>query len=40
MNELVTQQTEAGLAIRTETKELIQSSVANSMVKRYQRLSK
>ena len=38
MNELVTQQ--QGLAISTETKELIQSSIADSTLKRYQRLSK
>ena len=30
MNELVTRQQEAGLAISTETKELIQSSIADS----------
>ena len=40
MNELVTQQNETGLAISTETKELIQSSIADSTLKRYQRLSK
>ena len=40
MNELVTQQQERGLAISTETKELIQSSIADSTLKRYQRLSK
>ena len=40
MNELVTQQQEAGLVISTETKELIQSSIADSTLKRYQRLSK
>ena len=39
MNELVTQQQEMGLAITTETKELIQSSIADSTLKRYQRLS-
>ena len=39
MNELVTrQQNETGLAISTETKELIQSSIADSTLKRYQRL--
>ena len=39
MNELVTtQQTETGLLISTETKELIQSSIADSTLKRYQRL--
>ena len=37
MNELVTQQQE--LTISTETKELIQSSIADSTLKRYQRLS-
>ena len=40
MNELVTQQQEQGLAISSETKELIQSSVADSTLKRYQRLSR
>ena len=30
MNELVTRQQEQGLAISTETKELIQSSIADS----------
>ena len=40
MNELVTQQQERGIAISTETKELIQSSIADSTLKRYQRLSK
>ena len=40
MNELVTRQQERGLAISTETKELIQSSLADSTLKRYQRLSK
>ena len=40
MNELVTQQQERGLAINSETKELIQSSIADSTLKRYQRLSK
>lgn len=40
MNELVTQQNETGLAISSETKELIQSSIADSTLKRYQRLSK
>ena len=39
MNELVTQQQERGLAISTETKELIQSSIIDSTLKRYQRLS-
>ena len=40
MNELVTQQQEQGLAISSETKELLQSSVADSTLKRYQRLSR
>ena len=40
MNELVAQQQETELAISTETKELIQSSIADSTLKRYQRLSK
>ena len=40
MNELATQQQETGLAISSETKELIQSSIADSTLKRYQRLSK
>ena len=40
MNELVTPQQEQGLSIRSETKELIQSSIADSTLKRYQRLSK
>ena len=40
MNELVTRQQEQGLAISTETKELIQSSIADSTLKRYQRLSR
>ena len=35
MNELVTQQQETELAIRQETKELIQSSIADSTLKRY-----
>ena len=40
MNELVTrQQNETGLAIGTETKELIQSSIADSTLRRYQKLS-
>ena len=39
MNELVTQRNETELAISTETKELIQSSIADSTLKRYQRLS-
>ena len=40
MNELVTQQQEQGLTISSETKELIQSSIADSTLGRYQRLSK
>ena len=40
MNELVTHQQETELPISTETKELIQSSIADSTLKRYQRLSK
>ena len=40
MDELVTQQQEQGLSISTETKELIQSSIADSTLKRYQRLSR
>ena len=41
MNKLVTtQQTETELVISTETKELIQSSIADSTLQRYQRLSK
>ena len=40
MNELVTRQQETELSISTETKELIQSSIAGSTLKRYQRLSK
>ena len=40
MNELVVQQQETELAISSETKELIQSSIADSTLKRYQRLSK
>ena len=39
MNKLVTQQQSTGLSISTETKELIQSSIADSPLKRYQRLS-
>ena len=39
MNELVTQQQETELAISQEAKELIQSSIADSTLKRYQRLS-
>ena len=41
MNELITtQQTETGLSISTEIKELIQSSIADSTLERYRRLSK
>ena len=41
MSELVTtQHKETGLVISTETKELIQSSIADSTLKRYQRLSR
>ena len=40
MNELVTQHKETKLGISTETKELIRSSIADSTLKRYQRLSK
>ena len=40
MNELVTQHKETKLAISTETKKLIQSSIADSTLKRYRRLSK
>ena len=40
MDELVTQQQEQGLSISTETKELIQSSIADSTLERYQRLSR
>jgi hypothetical protein len=40
MNELVTQQHQTtGLSISTETKELIQSSIADSTLRRYQKLS-
>ena len=40
MNELVTQQwNKTGLSISTETKELIQSSIADRTLKLYQRLS-
>ena len=39
MNELViTQQNETGLAISTETKELIQLSIADSTLKRFSNL--
>jgi hypothetical protein len=40
VDELVTQQQEQGFSISTETKELIQSSIADSTLKRYQRLSR
>ena len=40
MNELAPRQQEAVLAISTETKKLIQSSIADSTLKRYQQLSK
>ncbi|RKU08579.1 hypothetical protein C6502_15320 [Candidatus Poribacteria bacterium] len=40
MNELVTQQQETGLAISTETKELIRSSSADSTLHGYQGLPK
>ena len=40
MNELVTRQQETGLAISTETKELIQASIAKSPIIRYQRISR
>ena len=39
MNELITRQQRTGLAVSTETKESIQSSIADSTLKRYQRLS-
>ncbi len=39
INELVTQHKAAELAVRTETKELIQSSIADSTLERYRRLS-
>ena len=39
MNELATRQQQQGLAISTETKELIQSSIADSTLERYRRLS-
>ena len=39
MNELVAQHKETKLAISTETKELIQSSIADSTLERYRRLS-
>ena len=40
MNELVTRQQEQGLAISTETKELIQATIVKSPFIRYQRISK
>ena len=40
INELVTQHKATKLAISTETKKLIQSSIADSTLKRYRRLSK
>ena len=40
MNEMVRKQHETGLAISQETLELIQSSIADSTLKRYSRLSK
>ena len=40
MNELATRQQETGLAISTETRALIQSSIADSTWERYRRLSK
>ena len=39
MNELVTHQQETELPISTETKGLIQSSIVDSTLKRYQKLS-
>ena len=39
INELVTQHKATELAVRTETKELIQSSMADSTLERYRRLS-
>ena len=39
INELVTQHKATELAVRTEAKELIQPSIANSTLKRYRRLS-
>ena len=38
MNELVRKQNEAELAISTETKELIQSSITDSTLKRFSNL--
>ena len=40
MSELVTQQQEQGLAISTETKELIQSSIADSSMARWSGLNR
>ena len=40
MNKLVTRQQQQGLAISSETKELMQSSIADNTLKRHQRLSK
>ena len=40
MNELVIQQNRAEIAVSQETLELIQSSIADSTLKRYSRLSK
>ena len=39
MNELVIQQNRAEIAVSTETKKLIQSSIADSTLERYRRLS-
>ena len=39
-NKLVTQHKETKLAISTEMEELIQSSIADGTLKRYQKLSK
>ena len=40
MKELITRQQRTGLALSIKTKELIQSSITDSTLKRYQRLSK
>ena len=40
MNELAVRNESAGLSISQETQELIQSGIADSTLKRYQRLSK
>ena len=40
MNELVTQQQKMGLAISTETKELIQATIVKSPFIQYQRISR